>query len=87
MCGSYQHFTNGDGVNRLYGYNIVVPSTNLVNTLVNNDPRLEEWIDQCRNESFRTSTRISIESIGEPTNYSRRAEDYFLLKQKYLPYS
>jgi hypothetical protein len=53
-----------DGVNRLYGYNIVVPSTHLVNILLaNNDPRLEEWIDPMRERrSFRTSTRISIRS-------------------------
>jgi hypothetical protein len=44
---------------------IVVPSTHLVNILLaNNDPRLEEWIDPIygNNESFRTSTRISIRS-------------------------
>jgi hypothetical protein len=28
---------------------------------------------------------LALDQIGEPTNYSRRAEDYFILKQKYLP--
>jgi hypothetical protein len=25
---------------------------------------------------------LALDQIGEPTNYSRRAEDYFILKQK-----
>jgi hypothetical protein len=74
-----------DGINRLYGYNIVMPSTHLVNTLItNNDPRLEEWIDPIVGTSNQKGVQpgLSLDQIGEPTKYSRRAEDYFYTKTK-----
>ncbi|WP_369769730.1 SusD/RagB family nutrient-binding outer membrane lipoprotein [Flavobacterium sp. WC2416] len=74
-----------DGINRLYGYNIVIPSTNLVNTLItNNDPRLEEWIDPIVGTTNQLGLQpgLTLDQIGEPTKYSRRAEDYFYNKTK-----
>tara|TARA_R110000868_G_scaffold44106_1_gene147690 strand:- start:551 stop:1978 length:1428 start_codon:yes stop_codon:yes gene_type:complete len=74
-----------DGINRLYGYNIVVPSTNLVNTLIaNNDPRLKEWIDPIAGTTNHLGLQpgLALDQIGEPTKYSRRAEDYFYTKTK-----
>jgi hypothetical protein len=64
---------------------IVVPSTHLVNILLaNNDPRLEEWIDPIYGTTNHLGLQpgLALDQIGEPTNYSRRAEDYFILKQK-----
>jgi hypothetical protein len=62
-------------------------TTHLVNILLaNNDPRLEEWIDPIvGNDRSGLQPGLALDQIGEPTNYSRRAEDYFILKQKYLP--
>jgi hypothetical protein len=74
-----------EGINRLYGYNIVIPSTNLVNTLLmNNDPRLAEWIDPIVGTTNHLGLKpgLTLDQIGEPTNYSRRAEDYFYTKTK-----
>ena len=74
-----------DGINRLYGYNIVMPSTHLVNTLIaNNDPRLEEWIDPIQGTTNQKGVEpgLALDQIGEPTKYSRRAEDYFYTKTK-----
>ncbi|WP_369766168.1 SusD/RagB family nutrient-binding outer membrane lipoprotein [Flavobacterium sp. WC2429] len=74
-----------DGINRLYGYNIVIPSTNLVNTLIkNNDPRLAEWIDPIVGTTNHLGLQpgLTLDQIGEPTKYSRRAEDYFYTKTK-----
>lgn len=74
-----------DGINRLYGYNIVIPSTNLVNTLItNNDPRLAEWIDPIVGTTNQLGLQpgLTLDQIGEPTKYSRRAEDYFYTKTK-----
>jgi hypothetical protein len=84
--GSYPNISPmSDGVNRLYGYNIVVPSTHLVNILLaNNDPRLEEWIDPISGTTNHLGLQpgLALDQIGEPTNYSRRAEDYFYTKTK-----
>lgn len=84
--GSYPNISPmTDGINRLYGYNIVVPSTNLVNTLIaNNDPRLEEWIDPIAGTTNHLGLQpgLASDQIGEPTKYSRRAEDYFYTKTK-----
>jgi hypothetical protein len=84
--GSYPNISPmSDGVNRLYGYNIVIPSTNLVNTLIaNNDPRLDEWIDPIAGTTNHLGLRpgLPLDQIGEPTKYSRRAEDYFYTKTK-----
>lgn len=74
-----------DGINRLYGYNIVIPTTNLVNTLIaNNDPRLDEWIDPIAgsNNQLGLQPGLTLDQIGEPTKYSRRAEDYFYTRAK-----
>lgn len=74
-----------DGINRLYGYNIVIPSTHIVNTLItNNDPRLEEWIDPIAGTTNHKGVQpgLALDQIGEPTKYSRRAEDYFYTKNK-----
>lgn len=74
-----------DGINRLYGYNIVIPTTNLVNTLIaNNDPRLAEWIDPIEGSTSQLGLQpgLTLDQIGEPINYSRRAEDYFYTKTK-----
>lgn len=84
--GSYPNISPiSDGINRLYGYNIVIPSTNLVNTLItNNDPRLEEWIDPIVGTTNHLGLEpgLTLDKIGEPTKYSRRAEDYFYAKTK-----
>jgi hypothetical protein len=60
------------------------PTTNLVNILIaNNDPRLEEWIDPSGNDqSIGIQPGLHLDQIGEPTNHSRRAEDYFLYQKK-----
>lgn len=74
-----------DGINRLYGYNIVIPSTHLVNTLItNNDPRLDEWIDPIIGTTNQLGLQpgLTLDQIGEPSKYSRRAEDYFYTKTK-----
>lgn len=74
-----------DGVNRLYGYNIVVPTTHLVNNLMsNNDPRLNEWIDPIAgtNDHRGLVPGLPSDAIGEPSGYSRRAESYFYEKSK-----
>lgn len=84
--GSYPNISPmSDGINRLYGYNIVIPTTNLVNTLIaNNDPRLEEWIDPIAGTTSQLGLQpgLTLDQIGEPTKYSRRAEDYFYTKTK-----
>lgn len=84
--GSYPNISPmSDGVNRLYGYNIVIPSTHLVNTLItNNDPRLAEWIDPIVGTTNQLGLQpgLALDQIGEPTKYSRRAEDYFYTKTK-----
>jgi hypothetical protein len=85
VYSGYPNISMSDGVNRLYGYGIVVPSTHLVNIINNNDPRLEEWIDPIAGTNhLGLQPGLALDQIGEPTNYSRRAEDY-ILKQKYLP--
>ena len=74
-----------DGINRLYGYNIVMPSTHIVNTLItNNDPRLAEWIDPIAGTTNHRGVQpgLLLADIGEPTVYSRRAEAYFYNKTK-----
>lgn len=74
-----------NGINRLYGYNIVMPSTHLVNTLINNsDPRLKEWIDPIAGTTNQKGVQpgLPLDQIGEPTKYSRRTEDYFYTKTK-----
>jgi hypothetical protein len=74
-----------DGVNRLYGYNIVIPTTHLVNNLmINNDPRLDEWIDPIVGTTNQRGVvpGLASDAIGEPATYSRRAEDYFYTKSK-----
>lgn len=84
--GSYPNISPmSDGINRLYGYNIVIPSTHLVNTLIaNSDTRLDEWIDpiEGKNNHLGLLPGLTLDKIGEPTNYSRRAEDYFYTKTK-----
>lgn len=84
--GSYPNISPmSDGINRLYGYNIVIPTTNLVNTLIaNNDPRLDEWIDPIVGTTNQLGLQpgLTLDQIGEPKKYSRRAEDYFYTKTK-----
>jgi len=70
--------SNGNG--REYEYHIVVPSTHLVNLLVdNNDPRLNEWIDPsaASNSYIGLQPGLPLDQIGEPANYARRADSYF----------
>jgi hypothetical protein len=84
-----------DGINRLYGYNIVIPSTNLVNTLIaNSDTRLNEWIDpiaETTDSQLGLVPGLPLDQIGVPKKYSRRKENYFYTKTKikalFLTYS
>lgn len=84
--GSYPNISPmSEGINRLYGYNIIVPTTNLINLLVaNNDPRLDEWIDPIVGTTNHLGLQpgLPLDEIDEPSKYSRRAEDYFYDKTK-----
>lgn len=69
-----------NGIGRLYEYVIAMPTTNLVNTLINNnDPRLAEWIDPIAGTTNQLGVQpgLAFDQIGPATKYSRRSEAAF----------
>ena len=68
------------GIGRLYEYQIVIPTTNFINTLVNNsDSRLNEWVDAIDKTTTQLGVQpgLALDKIGVSENYSRRSLAYF----------
>jgi hypothetical protein len=84
--GSFPNISpRSDGNGRLYEYSLVMPTTHLVNTLINNnDTRLKEWIDPIAGTTNQLGVQpgLALDQIGPPAKYSRKSEDYFYNKTK-----
>ncbi|MGI9526451.1 MAG: SusD/RagB family nutrient-binding outer membrane lipoprotein [Weeksellaceae bacterium] len=65
---------------RYYSYELIVPTTTLINTLQSyDDPRLQEWVDpkDGTTDYIGLVPGLSLGDIKEPTEYARRAVKYF----------
>jgi hypothetical protein len=71
------------GIGREYEYFLGVPTTHLVNLLLaNNDPRIEEWLDEKVNddgtlEYVGVLPGQNLGDIGRPKEYARKDISYF----------
>jgi hypothetical protein len=75
-----------DGNGREYEYHIVVPSTTIIEQLkATGDPRLDQWFDpkdDVQGNWIGLQPGLPIDKIGEPTDYCRRADEYFYKTNK-----